>query len=184
MDFFHVIARCSMQAEPFILWLQPLIVGCALRRSRASKGQILIILVLILIGLIVVLGILSLVMVRRPTPTVRETFWTVADSRVSTAKRGQEVEAHVVVRVSEEYVGSIVVKIRKDVALWVDSDYHISTVPTNIKGGDEKEIMVAFTPDEASGGSLRGYFVEIEFRATRTSWTMENSYPPRLKVTD
>lgn len=132
-----------------------------------------------------IFGLLSTVSVRvRAAPTVREAFWLVDHKRVSTARLGEKVVAHVLVKVTEEYAGSIVVKIRKDVAFWFDSDYHVSTIPVNLKGGEEKEIGIAFTPDEASGGSLRGYFIEIEYRATRTMWVMENSYPPRLRVTD
>jgi len=44
------------------------------------------------------------------------------------------------------------------------------------------EPELAFVPDGASAGRLRGYFVEISFSATHTNWVMKNSYPPRLKV--
>jgi hypothetical protein len=76
-----------------------------------------------------------------------------------------------------------VVKIRKDARLWFDSDFAVDTIPVDLAGGDEKTIELSFTPDEVSHGTitgLRGYFIEIEFRATGTTWTMENSYPPRL----
>jgi len=102
--------------------------------------------------------------------------------RVTSATLGSRVEARIVVKATAEYAGSIVVKVRKDVALWFDKDYAISTVPASLIGGQKLEITVPFVPDEASGGSLRGYLVEVEFSATKTTWTMENSYPPRLKV--
>jgi hypothetical protein len=70
--------------------------------------------------------------------------------------------------------------------MWFDSDFKVDTIPADLAGGDEKSIELSFTPDETSHGTitgLRGYFIEVEFRATRTTYTMENSYPPRLTVT-
>lgn len=140
---------------------------------------------MVLLGLVLFFGLLSIVSVRvRVAPVVREAFWRVAGEKVSSSMVGKGVEAVILVEATEEYVGSIVVKIRKDIAFWPDSDYHVSTVPVNLVGGEGKELKVAFTPDETSGGSLRGYFIEVEFRATRTTWVMENSYPPRLRVTE
>jgi len=117
---------------------------------------------------------------------VQEVFWQMEGQKVTTVGVGVEVEAYVVVKATEEYVGSIVVKIRKDISFWPDSDYSIKTVPVNLIGGQETKLELSFVPDQASDGglrSLRGYFVEVDFSATQTSWVMENSYPPRLKVT-
>jgi len=140
---------------------------------------------LALLGLVLIFGLVSRLSVRvHAAPIVQEAFWQGDDQKFFTVRLGEKVEVHMVVKATEEYVGSVVVKIRKDIALWPDSDYHVSTIPVNLKGGEEKEIEVTFTPDEASRGSLRGYFIEIEFQATRTSWVMENSYPPRLRVSD
>lgn len=115
---------------------------------------------------------------------MREVVWRVNNQEVTSATLGEKVEAVIIVEATEEHVGSIVVKVRKDIRWWPDSDLHVSTFPVNLKGGEQKEMNVTFTPDEASSGSMRGYFVEIEFRATRTTWTMQNTYPPRLRVTD
>jgi len=154
-----------------------------LRQRQAAKGQILILVLLALIGLVLIFGLISMFSVRvRAAPRVTEAFWTTRDQTVTTISLGAEVKAHVMVQAREEYVGTMVIMIKKDVRLWFDSDYHISTIPVNLKGGDQKELEADFTPDEASGGSLRGYFIEIEFKVTRTRWTMENTYPPRLTV--
>lgn len=156
-----------------------------MRRCQTPKGQILILILIVLLGLVLIFGVFTTVSVRvRAAPTVREAFWLVGDQKISTASLGEKVEARIVIKTAEEYVGSIVVKIRKDIAWWPDSDYHVSTIPVNLMGGQEKEIETTFTPDEASTSNLRGYLVEIEFRVTRTTWTMENSYPPRLRVTE
>jgi hypothetical protein len=158
-----------------------------MKRRHASKGQILIIILLIIFGFIVISGLISIFSGRDASaPVVKEAYWLVNGDKASTSSLGQEVEAHIVVQATEQYVGSIVVKIRKDARLWPDSDFAVDTIPLDLAGGDEKTIELAFTPDEISHGNitgLRGYFIEIEFRATRTSWTMENSYPPRLTVT-
>lgn len=119
----------------------------------------------------------------RHSPTVQEAFWTVNGQRVTTASLGAEVTAHVTIRATEEYVGSIVVKVRKDLSFWPDSNYHIATLPVNLVGGQEREIRLTYVPDQASGGGLRGYFIEVDFEVTGTDWVMESSYPPRLKVT-
>ncbi len=157
-----------------------------MRSSQSVKGQILVLVLLVLIGLVVIFALFSSFSGRvRAAPIVKEAVWTVGGSVVTRASVGDKVEAHVEVQTVEEYVGSVVVKIRKDIRWWPDADYHVSTIPVNLAGGEEKEIEITLTPDEASSGSLfklQGYFIEIEFQATRTTWTMENTYPPRLTV--
>jgi len=158
-----------------------------MERRRASKGQILAIILLLILGFIIISGLISIFSGRNGSaPVVKEAYWQIDGQKVSTSSLGQEVEAHVVVQATEQYVGSIVVKIRKDARLWFDSDFKVDTIPVDLAGGDEKSMELSFTPDETSHGTvtgLRGYFIEVEFRATRTTWTMENSYPPRLTVT-
>ena len=158
-----------------------------MERRRASKGQILAIILLLILGFIIISGLISIFSGRNGSaPVVKEAYWQIDGQRVSTSSLGQEVEAHVVVQATEQYVGSIVVKIRKDARLWFDSDFKVDTIPVDLAGGDEKSMELSFTPDETSHGTvtgLRGYFIEVEFRATRTTYTMENSYPPRLTVT-
>jgi len=152
------------------------------RRNRKALAFVFILLVLL--GIIVVFALVSRRFARvRSAPTVQEVFWQVDDEKVATTSVGVEVEAHVIVKATEEYVGSIEVKIRKDVSFWWDTDYSVKTVPVNLRGGQERELELKFVPDATSGGSLRGYFVEVNFSATQTKWVMENSYPPRLKVT-
>lgn len=157
-----------------------------MRRRNALKGQILILIILVVIGLILIFAVSSLLSNRvRNAPVVQDAFWQVGDQAVTTARIGQNVEAHIVVKTTEEYVGSIVVKIRKDVRYWSDNDYHIQTFPVNLSGGETEELAVSFMPDQASGGGFRGlngYFIQVDFQATGTTWTMENTYPPRLTV--
>jgi len=157
-----------------------------LRRHQALKGQAFILILIVVVGLVLILGLFSSYSLRvRATPLVKEVFWLVDGQRATTARLGVEVEAHVVIQATEEYDGSVVIRVREDVRLWFDSDFTVSTIPVNLVGGEEKTMEISFTPDEASRGGftgLRGYFIEVEFRATRISWVMENSYPPRLTV--
>lgn len=160
----------------------------SLRRHRTKSGQIFLFLIILVIGAIIIVGLLSALSGRgRTSPTVKEVTWFVDDQEVITSTLGNEVEARITIVATEQYVGSIVVRVKKDVSMWFDKDFTVSTVPVNLAGGDEVTLRVNFIPDEASSGglgNLRGYFVEIEFQATRSTWDMENTYPPRLKVTD
>lgn len=158
-----------------------------MKKRNSSKGQILIIIIIVIIGIILIVGLSSLLSNRRRNaPVVQGAFWEIGDQAVTTARVGQEVQAHIEIKANEEYVGSIVVKIKKDISLWTDSDYHVQTFPVNIRGGDTEDLTVSFMPDQASGGGfrgLKGYFIEVDFQASGTTWTMENTYPPRLTVT-
>jgi len=155
-----------------------------MKTSAKSRGQMLIIalIVLVLIVVIIVLGVASLG--KRQNPIVLEALWQKNDQRITEANRGDELHAYVVVRAEEEYVGSILVKVRKDIALWIDTDYEFSTFPVNLRGGQTTELELSFIPDQASSGRLRGYFVEVDFQVTGSNWVMEDSYPPRLKIVD
>jgi hypothetical protein len=153
-----------------------------LNRGQKNSGQVIILIILVLLGLVLIFALFSSIS-PRVRPSVPQAFWTIDNQRVTNAAVGQLVTAHVVVAATEEYVGSIVLKIRKDIRLWFDSDFQMSTIQVDLKGGQQHEIEIQFTPDQASGGSLRGYFIEVDFKATGNSWVMENSYPPRLEVT-
>lgn len=143
----------------------------------------MIIILLLILGILLLFGLFSRFSIRlRATPIVQEAYWIVRDQNVSLSKLGEDVEAIIKIETTEHYSGSVVVKIKKDIRFWFDSDYHITTIPIDLGGGEERTMRIDFTPDEATGGSLRGYFVEIEFQSTKTTWTMENSYPPRLKI--
>lgn len=156
-----------------------------MNRNSTVKGQILIIILLLILGILLLFGLVSRFSIRlRATPIVQEAYWTASDQDISILKLGEDVEATIKIEATEHYVGSIVVKIKKDIRFWLDSDYHITTIPLDLGGGEERTLKIGFSPDEATRGSLRGYFVEIEFQSTRTMWTMENSYPPRLKIVE
>ncbi len=149
-----------------------------LRKGETYLGSLLILLILLLIFAALITQNVRV----RSSPIVDEAFWLAEDQRVTAVHVGDEVEAHVVIRATGEYVGSIVVKIRKDIAFGFDKDYAILTAPISLRGDEKTEIELAFTPDKASMGNLRGYFVEVDFLVTEAEWVMKNSYPPRLRV--
>ena len=150
--------------------------------KRSTRGQLFLVAVVFLLMLIVFALLATQYSATRPSPVVEEASWRVNGQKVTSVTLDSRVEARIVVRAVGEYAGSIVVKVRKDIALWLDRDYSISTTPVDMVDGQKLEIKLNFVPDEASGGSLRGYFLEVEFSVTKTTWTMENSYPPRLTV--
>lgn len=149
---------------------------------RSTRGQLFLVVVVVLLIIITFTFIAALFMPTQPSPVVEETSWRVNGLKVTSVIEGSRVEALIIVRAAVEYEGSIVVKVRKDIAFWFDKDYAISTTPVRLTNGQRMEIKLNFVPDQASGWSLRGYFIEVEFSATKTTWTMENSYPPRLRV--
>jgi hypothetical protein len=155
-------------------------------RARGVRGQILVFIAIILIIAFVVFVLLSPNFGgRKPAPSVLEAYWRVDGHRVTSASVGDSVEAVVVVQASEQYMGSVVVKVRKDVSWWIDKDYSVATVPLDLRRGAERTLVLEFVPDEASVrgmGSLKGYFIEVEFSAVGASWTMDSAYPPRLEV--
>jgi hypothetical protein len=151
--------------------------------STARRGQVFIIVVVIILILVALFVILPLFEARnRSVPVVQQVFWQANNQNVTSVYLGGEVELHAVIKVTEEYADSVVVKVRKDVAYWFDSDYTVKTFPLNLVGGQTTELELTFSPDEASQGRFRGYFVEIQFSATNTNWVMDDSYPPRLEV--
>jgi hypothetical protein len=113
---------------------------------------------------------------------VQDSYWVVSAKRSSVASVGQEVEAHVIIETKEEYIDSVVVKIRKDISYLPDADYATKTIPVDVKGGQTADLEIAFTPDQTSTGNLRGYFIEVDYSALHTNWVMNDAYPPRLIV--
>lgn len=151
--------------------------------AKVRRGQVFIIIIAIVLAMIIMFALLPAWSARqRSTPVVQQVFWQVNNQNVTSAYVNQEVEAHVIIKATEEYVGSIAVKVRKDVSFWFDSDYTVKTFPVNLGGDQVSELKLTFALDQASQGSLRGYFLEVDFLAKNTNWVMENSYPPRLKA--
>lgn len=116
-------------------------------------------------------------------PEISNVFWVVGSTKVTTAKVGDRVEAHVKIRaVNGPLEGYVTVRVRKDIALAPDKDHQVQTFSISVRSGEETEIALPFYPDEASSWSLRGYFIEVDLTTWSKKWTMEDTYPPRLTV--
>lgn len=152
-------------------------------RSRAKTGQVFIVIVIIILVIVALFVLLPIFEAGRGSgPVVQQVFWQTNGQNVTRVYLGEEVGLRAVVTTAEEYTGSVVIKVRKDVAFWFDSDYVLKTFPLDLPGGKAAELNLTFSPDEASRGGNRGYFIEIDFTATGTDWVMDNSFPPRLEV--
>lgn len=76
--------------------------------------------------------------------------------------------------------GVITVKIKEDLALMPDRVYKEFTESIYLREGESVTLTFEFVA-EGGGLGFRGYFIEIVF-PDGSKWTMESSYPPRLKV--
>jgi hypothetical protein len=116
-------------------------------------------------------------------PEVEDAYWIIGSTKVTTAMVSDRVEAHVTIRaIDGPLEGYVTVKVRKDIALLPDTDYLVKTYQISVRNGEETDVSLTFYPDEASVGSLRGYFIEVDFTTWDKEWTMDSSYPPRLKA--
>ncbi len=55
------------------------------------------------------------------------------------------------------------------------------TYDINLADNQAVQVGLVWSPDQASGSQLRGYFIEVLFDGEKI-WTMPNNYPPRLTV--
>ena len=116
-------------------------------------------------------------------PSLQDVWWTVNDEVVTEAKQGQTVKAHIKIKAEGGNVeGTVTIRIRKDIALLPDEDYKVQSFHISLSKDQVIELTVTFTASEKSGLTFRGYFIQIDFNSWGTTWTMRNSYPPRLKV--
>jgi hypothetical protein len=153
-----------------------------MRRDRRGIGFVLII-IIIIVAIVVVFALVRIRFTQLGnTPSVQESYWLVAGKRSTVTSVGQEVEVHVIIEAREEYIDSVIVKIRKDISYLPDTDYATKTIPVNVKGEQTTDLEVTFTPDQTSTGNLRGYFIEVDYSGLHTNWIMDNAYPPRLTV--
>jgi len=113
---------------------------------------------------------------------VMDVYWAVGGNTVTSVKKGDAVEVHVVCFAESGSVsGTLLVKVRKDIAFAPDVDYATASFNVNLQAGSSQDYSFVFIPQEASKGSLRGYHIEVWFRGEKI-WTMDDTYPPRLKA--
>jgi len=153
----------------------------ALRLNR--RGVVPIILILISIFVLVVLfGLFISGRFFLPRPAVTDVYWTAEGERVYTVQVNAKVKAHVFLATGTEFSGEIVIKIKRDLRFWPDSELTRQTFSVSMAPDSVREFTMEFYPDRTSQGQVRGYYVEVDFPFGHGRWTMENTYPPRLNV--
>ena len=118
------------------------------------------------------------------TLSLLDVYWEVGGVRVSTARINDYIKAHVVLRANSAGVSDdIIMKVRKDIAYASDIDFVMHSFSFLIFEGETEDCVISFYPDEVSGFSFRGYFIEVFF-SDDTRWLMDTLYPPRLKIVE
>jgi len=119
----------------------------------------------------------------RGIPSLQSVRWTVNDKVVTEAQQGQTVKAHVQIKaIGGAVKGTVTIRIRKDLALLPDEDYVVQSFQLDLSEGQVAELIVTFSAAQKSGLTFRGYFIQVDFNSWGTKWTIESSYPPRLRV--
>lgn len=104
------------------------------------------------------------------------------DQRIAKAYIGEAIEAVVkIVARGGPVSGKLTVNIKKDIPLGTDVVYVSQTFDINLAENQAVQVGLVWSPDQASGSQLRGYFIEVLFDGEKI-WTMPNNYPPRLTV--
>ena len=120
---------------------------------------------------------------KKGTPQLIDTYWTISGTRVTEAKVGQTVYAHVAIKaVGGTVEGTVTMKVKKDRVAASDVDFAVKSFHMSIPEGQSLEIIVSFVPDQKSSLTFRGFFIHVDLSTWGASWTMPADYPPRLKV--
>jgi hypothetical protein len=107
---------------------------------------------------------------------ITNAWWSVTE-----AKQGDMVTAYVTVEaVGGYFEGSVTVRIRKDMAFLPDEDHKVESFQLSLLE-EATTLTVTFIATERSSMIFRGYFIQVDFPGG--TWVMDDSYPPRLKVT-
>lgn len=114
--------------------------------------------------------------------TVTNVYWEIGGQTVAAAQTGNNVQAKVVLKAEGGAIsGAYKIVVRKDIAWAPDEDCAQSSGSISLSKDASQILTLSWSPAQASGGSLRGYFVEFWFGGEKI-YTMGSSYPPRLIV--
>ncbi|MDJ0269546.1 MAG: hypothetical protein NXY59_03170 [Aigarchaeota archaeon] len=100
---------------------------------------------------------------RRGIPVVEDVYFAKDGLRISQSRVGERVEVHIFIRAEGgDLSGEITIRIRRDIALGADEDYIVKTVTINVPEGRRAHITLTFIPNQRSGGTFRGLFLQID----------------------
>ncbi len=119
------------------------------------------------------------------SPVVVNAWWTTSSGVVSSVTHGEQVMGHILFEASGGDVNSqLLIHVRKDLALQSDQDLETFSGTLSLLEGQQKEITFSYDASDSPGSSFRGYFLQVDYISIGETWTMDNSYPPRLIVTE
>ena len=114
--------------------------------------------------------------------SVTNAWWSWSGSTVTSADIGDNIDGKVTLRaVGGPVSGEVTVNIREDLAWASDETLTSDTFAVSLNEGEQRTFTVPFTALESSGSGFSGYFIDVQ---GDVSWTMSNSYPPRLTVNE
>ncbi len=116
-------------------------------------------------------------------PSVSNGYWTDEGVEITQTVKGNKIKAHVNFKASEGYLeGNAKIVVRRDISWGFDEDYATKTESININKDETYDLWIDWTPQKATGeDSTNGYHLEFWWNGEK-KWTMDDSYPPRLKV--
>jgi len=124
----------------------------------------------------------STVGIKKGSPQIVDAYWIVGGVRVTQAKVGQTVQAHILVKAAGGPIeGDLTIRVKKDMVL-LDTVFIYGSTHVSLKEGESVGLFLSFTADQKSDLLFRGFFIHVDFTSWENSWTMPSSYPPRLKV--
>jgi len=109
--------------------------------------------------------------------------FTVNGKNATQANVNDSVSANVkIVALEGDVIGKLKISVRKDFSWSPDKEYIAQYFDIRISKDDSKVFSVPFVPDQKSGeGAFEGFFIDVYFNDQKIL-TMQNSYPPRLKI--
>ena len=114
--------------------------------------------------------------------SILDISWIVNGHTSTQCSRGDTVTVTLHVEAQGGRVsGTITIYVKKDIALMPDQVLESRSYTINLYPGEETTLSLTFTVPDSPGGAIRGYFIEIYFDNEKI-YTMENTYPPRLKL--
>jgi hypothetical protein len=116
-----------------------------------------------------------------PSPIIEWKGWSIDSYAVTVGFVGDTIRADI--RMNDEPSGHYRIRIMRDIDTWPDEE--MTVLFFDYDGGDQT-YSLSFTPDIGTGEqNTNGYHVDVykdEWWGWDEKWTMQNEYPPRLRV--